>query len=185
MNQTVRLAVQEQFARRDHDRQGSMPGARFRYHELRGAGDGRFAARLPELRAAAAAGVPMPTVCVEMLHFVGDFDAAKRRDAIEQMKAQLSVLAEIGGRLAMTPASYGMFSTRLPPFVHRVRSPTTTRCSSRVSANLCACGAGWRSDRSGTIEPIRELDDQHAGPSARCAPRSARRGLVSPQTPTT
>jgi sugar phosphate isomerase/epimerase len=85
--------------------------------ELRGAGEGRFAARLPELREAAAAGVPMPTVCVEMLHFVGDFDAAKRRDAIEQMKAQLSVMAEIGGRLAMTPASYGMFSTRLPPFV--------------------------------------------------------------------
>ena len=46
--------------------------------ELRGAGEGRFAARLPELRAAAAAGVPMPTVCVEMLHFVGDFDADRR-----------------------------------------------------------------------------------------------------------
>jgi sugar phosphate isomerase/epimerase len=59
----------------------------------------------------------MPTVCVEMLHFVGDFDPAKRRDAIEQLKSQLSVMAEIGGRLAMTPASYGMFSTRLPPFV--------------------------------------------------------------------
>jgi sugar phosphate isomerase/epimerase len=85
--------------------------------ELRGAGEGRFAARLPELKRAAAAGVPMPTVCVEMLHFVGDFDAEKRRDAIEQMKSQLSVMAEIGGRLAMTPASYGMFSTRLPPFV--------------------------------------------------------------------
>jgi sugar phosphate isomerase/epimerase len=34
-----------------------------------------------------------------------------------QMKSQLSVMAEIGGRLAMTPASYGMFSKRLPPFV--------------------------------------------------------------------
>jgi sugar phosphate isomerase/epimerase len=85
--------------------------------ELRGAGDGRFAARLPELRAAAAAGVPLPTVCVEMLHFVGDFDRAKRADALVQLKSQLSVMAEIGGRLAMTPASYGMFSTRLPPFV--------------------------------------------------------------------
>ena len=71
--------------------------------ELRGAGEGRFAARLPELRRAAAAGVPMPTVCVEMLHFVGDFDPEKRRDAIEQMKSQLTVMAEIGGRLAMTP----------------------------------------------------------------------------------
>jgi sugar phosphate isomerase/epimerase len=91
--------------------------------ELRGAGDGRFAARLPELRAAAVAGVPMPTVCVEMLHFVGDFDSDKRADALAQMKSQLSVMAEIGGRLAMTPASYGMFSYRLPPFVPP-RSPT-------------------------------------------------------------
>ena len=32
------------------------------------------------------------------------------------MKSQLSVIAEMGGRLALTPASYGMFSRRLPPF---------------------------------------------------------------------
>ena len=30
--------------------------------------------------------MPMPTVCVEMLHFVGDFDAAKRADALSQLK---------------------------------------------------------------------------------------------------
>ena len=34
-----------------------------------------------------------------------------------QLTSQLCVIAEIGGRLAMTPASYGMFSARLPPFV--------------------------------------------------------------------
>jgi sugar phosphate isomerase/epimerase len=118
MNQTVRLAVQEQYLRESMiEKWHHAQTLGFDAIELRGAGEGRFAARLPELREAAAAGVPMPTVCVEMLHFVGDFDAAKRRDAIEQMKAQLSVMAEIGGRLAMTPASYGMFSTRLPPFV--------------------------------------------------------------------
>jgi sugar phosphate isomerase/epimerase len=59
---------------------------------------------------------------VEMLHFVGDFDADRRADALAQLKQQLEVMAEIGGRLAMTPASYGMFSTRLPPFVSP-RSP--------------------------------------------------------------
>jgi sugar phosphate isomerase/epimerase len=84
--------------------------------ELRGRGDGAFAARLPELTRAAAAGIPMPTVCVEMLHFIGDFDADRRADAREQMRDQLRVIAEIGGRGAMTPASYGMFSRRLPPF---------------------------------------------------------------------
>jgi sugar phosphate isomerase/epimerase len=84
--------------------------------ELRGAGDLAFAARLPGLRRAAAAGVPMPTVCVDMLHFIGDFDAERRRDARAQMRSQLSVIANLGGRGVMTPASYGMFSRRLPPF---------------------------------------------------------------------
>ncbi|MHA7285574.1 sugar phosphate isomerase/epimerase family protein [Arthrobacter sp. MDT3-44] len=84
--------------------------------ELRGAGNGAFLARLPELKAAAAAGVVMPTVCVDMLHFIGDFDPDKRADARVQMRAQLQVMAELGGRGAMTPASYGMFSRRLPPF---------------------------------------------------------------------
>jgi sugar phosphate isomerase/epimerase len=119
MNQTVRLAVQEQYLRGATmiEKWEHAQALGFDAIELRGPGEGRFAARLPELRQAAAAGVPMPTVCVEMLHFVGDFDPAKRRDAIEQLKSQLSVMAEIGGRLAMTPASYGMFSTRLPPFL--------------------------------------------------------------------
>jgi len=116
---TVRLAVQEQYLRGatmiekwDHARRLGFDAI-----ELRGAGDGGFAARLDELKAAAAEGAVMPTVCVEMRHFVGDFDADKRADALAQMKSQLSVMAEIGGRLAMTPASYGMFSKRLPPFV--------------------------------------------------------------------
>ena len=58
----------------------------------------------------------MPTVCVDMLHFIGAFDDDLRDDAITQMISQLSVIAEIGGTGAMTPASYGMFSRRLPPF---------------------------------------------------------------------
>src|ERR671913_2557689 len=125
MRHPVRLAVQEQYlqgdtvtAKWEHaQRLGFEPTGR------RGAGDGRFAARLPGLREAAAAGVPMPTVCVDMLHFVGDFDADRRADALVQLKSQLSVMAAIGGRLAMTPASYGMFSRRLPPFT----SPRTER----------------------------------------------------------
>src|SRR5215218_7962612 len=119
MRHTVRLAVQEQYLRGptmidkwDHARRLGFDAI-----ELRGVGEGGFAQRLGDLKAAAAAGAIMPTVCVEMLHFVGDFDADRRADALIQMKSQLSVMAEIGGRLAMTPASYGMFSKRLPPFV--------------------------------------------------------------------
>ncbi|HYP43658.1 MAG TPA: sugar phosphate isomerase/epimerase family protein [Propionibacteriaceae bacterium] len=115
----MRLSVQEQLLRGCTvvEKWGHAQALGFDAIELRGAGEGRFAARLPELQAASAAGVPMPTVCVEMLHFVGDFDASRRADAMAQLKSQLSVMAAIGGRLAMTPASYGMFSTRLPPFV--------------------------------------------------------------------
>ena len=118
MRHSVRLSAQEQYLRGGTaiEKWDHASALGFDALELRAAGEGRFAARLPELKAAAAAGVPMPTVCVEMLHFVADFDADKRADALVQMKSQLSVMAEIGGRLAMTPASYGMFSKRLPPF---------------------------------------------------------------------
>ncbi len=84
--------------------------------ELRGKGDRSFRDRLPELHKAKADGVVMPTVCVDMLHFFGAFDPAQRADAIVQMKDELSVIAELGGLGAQTPASYGMFSRRLPPF---------------------------------------------------------------------
>jgi sugar phosphate isomerase/epimerase len=91
-------------------------GAGFEGIELRARGGGQFAARLPELRAAARAGVVMATVCPETDHFIGDFDAGRRRDAVEQLRSQLSVIAELGGDGVLTPASWGMFSLRLPPF---------------------------------------------------------------------
>ena len=53
-------------------------------------------------------------VCVNMDHFIGDFDLERRRDAITNMKSLLSTIGAIGGRGAVTPASYGMFSARLP-----------------------------------------------------------------------
>jgi sugar phosphate isomerase/epimerase len=84
--------------------------------ELRGRGDLAFARRLPELRRARAAGVVMPTVCVEMDHFIGDFDSDRSADAVRNLRSQLSVIAELGGVGVMTPASWGMFSRRLPPF---------------------------------------------------------------------
>ena len=73
--------------------------------ELRARGDGQFAARLPELRAAARAGVVMQTVCPETDHFIGDFDADRRRDAVAQLRSQLSVIAELGGKGVLIPAS--------------------------------------------------------------------------------
>ncbi|RZU75064.1 sugar phosphate isomerase/epimerase [Micromonospora kangleipakensis] len=94
--------------------------------ELRGRGDLAFARRLPELRRARADGVPMPTVCVDMDHFIGDFDPDRSRDAVRNLRSQLSVIAELGGIGAMTPAAWGMFSRRLPPF-EPPRSPDGDR----------------------------------------------------------
>jgi sugar phosphate isomerase/epimerase len=85
--------------------------------ELRGKGEHSFRQRLPELRRAQANGVLMPSVCVEMSHFIGAFDEGLRQDAIANMLDQISVIAEVGGKVAVTPASWGMFSLRLPPFV--------------------------------------------------------------------
>jgi sugar phosphate isomerase/epimerase len=84
--------------------------------ELRGQAGHRIRERLPELLAAQRAGVGMPTVCVEMDHFIGDFDAERRADAVANLRTMLSVIGELGGIGAVTPASYGMFSRRLPPF---------------------------------------------------------------------
>lgn len=84
--------------------------------ELLGAGGGGFKARLPELRAARDAGVVMPSVCVAMDHFIGDWDQDRRRSAVAGMKDLLSVITEAGGFGAITPAAFGMFSRALPPF---------------------------------------------------------------------
>ena len=114
----MKLACQEQLLPGD-DLQAKFDFARragFDGIELRAKGDGHFAQRLPELRAAAKAGVVMRTVCPETDHFIGDFDADQRRDAIEQLRSQLSVIAELEGEGVLTPASWGMFSLRLPPF---------------------------------------------------------------------
>ena len=115
----MKLSVQEHLlpGRTLQEKFAFATGAGFDAIELRGQGDLRFAARLPELRRALADGVVMPTVCVEMEHFIGDFDACLREDAVRQLRSQLSVIGELGGLGVMTPASWGRFSLRLPPFV--------------------------------------------------------------------
>src|ERR687884_510860 len=94
--------------------------------ELRGETNFALRDRLSELREARRAGAVFPSVCVISDHFIGDFDAEKRRDAIENMKVLVSIIAELGGYGAITPASYGMFSLRLPPF-KPPRSPEDDR----------------------------------------------------------
>src|SRR5215210_7364406 len=132
-------------------------GAGFEGIELRARGDGHFAARLPQLRAAAKAGVVMATVCPETDHFIGDFDAARRRDAIDQLRSQLSVIAELGGDGVLTPASWGMFSLRLPPFTPPRQAEEDRRVLLEALVELAA-----DADAEGVwlaVEPINRYED--------------------------
>ncbi|WP_405147798.1 sugar phosphate isomerase/epimerase [Sphaerisporangium sp. NBC_01403] len=124
----MKLAVQEQLVpgRTLQEKFAFATEAGFDAIELRGKGDLHFAGRLPELRRALSDGVVMPTVCVEMPHFIGDFDAGRREDAVRQLRSQLSVIGKLGGLGVLTPASWGQFSLRLPPFVPP-RSPEDDR----------------------------------------------------------
>jgi sugar phosphate isomerase/epimerase len=132
-------------------------GAGFEGIELRARGEGHFAARLPELRAAAKAGVVMATVCPETDHFIGDFDPGRRRDAIDQLRSQLSVIAELGGDGVLTPASWGMFSLRLPPFTPP-REPSEDR---RVLLEALVELAGHAATEGVwlAVEPINRYED--------------------------
>jgi sugar phosphate isomerase/epimerase len=132
-------------------------GAGFDGIELRARGDGHFASRLPELRAAARTGVVMATVCPETDHFIGDFDADRRRDAVAQLRSQLSVIAELGGEGVLTPASWGMFSLRLPPFTPP-RQPDDDRkvlleALTELAGHAAAAGV-WLA-----VEPINRYED--------------------------
>ncbi|MDQ6874222.1 MAG: sugar phosphate isomerase/epimerase [Actinomycetota bacterium] len=115
---TLKLAAQEQMLHGETliEKWRFAQSVGFDGIELRGEGEGKFAHRLPEIRAAVDAGAVLPTVCVMMDHFIGDFDAERRRDAVDNMKILLSVIAEAQGLGAITPAAYGMFSRALPPF---------------------------------------------------------------------
>jgi len=125
--------------------------------ELRGRGDFAFRGRLDELRRAARAGVVMPTVCPDMDHFIGDFDADRRRDAVANLKSQISVIVAAGGFAAITPASWAMFSRRLPPFV-----PPRTPAQDREVLLAALHELGLHAQREGgrlLLEPINRYED--------------------------
>ena len=122
--------------------------------ELRARGDGDFARRRPELRAAARAGVVMRTVCPETDHFIGDFNPERRR-APWSTARPAQPIAELGGDGVLTPASWGMFSLRL-----RLSPPRSPREDRKVLLEALtelaehAPGGGWLA-----IEPINRYED--------------------------
>ncbi len=119
MSGNMKLGVQEQYILRDtlEEKWDYVQSLGYEEIEVRGRGNFEFRERLPELKRSVKAGVVIQSLCPEMSHFIGDFDADKRADALANMKSMISVMSEIGAPIVTTPASWGMFSRRLPPFV--------------------------------------------------------------------
>ena len=84
--------------------------------ELHGHDVVRIREQRSEWRTAQRAGLVVSTICLAGPPFIGDFDAAKRRLAVERLKLLLDCAAELGARGVVTPAAYGLFSKSLPPF---------------------------------------------------------------------
>jgi sugar phosphate isomerase/epimerase len=177
----MRLAVQEQLL------PGSSMQAKwetalawgFDAIELRGQGDHALRRRLPDLLAAQRDGVEMPTVCVEMGHFIGDFDPERRADALANMASQVEVIGALGGIGAMTPASWGMFSRRLPPF-----TPPRSDDEDREVLLEALTHLGEVAQRAGTailLEPLNRYEDHMVNTVAQAAELAEATGLASVQ----
>ena len=85
-----------------------------------------------ELRDAARPGLEAvrgraPTACPELDGWLGDFDATARRRALDGLRRQLDGIAALGGLGVITPAAWGMFTRRLPPFDEPPRTPEQDR----------------------------------------------------------
>jgi sugar phosphate isomerase/epimerase len=125
--------------------------------ELRGTSDLGLKKRLPELREAKRQGAVFSSVCVSMGNFIGDLDPETRRDAVTNLKSQLSVIAELGGTGVVTPASYGKFSRVL----QRLASPASPEEHQRIVADSLA-EAGEHAQREGVVvllEPLNRYED--------------------------
>jgi sugar phosphate isomerase/epimerase len=116
-----------------------------------------------ELRDAARAGLESvrgraPTACPELSGWLGDFDGARRERALDELRRQLDGVAALGGHGVITPAAWGMFTRRLPPFDEPPRSPEHDR--EVLLDGLARLGA--HAERAGVVlllEPLNRYED--------------------------
>ena len=176
----MRLACQEQLIPGEtlEEKWELVSDAGFDGIELLGRGEGAFERRLPELRAARDAGVVLSSVCVAMDHFIGDFDPERRRDAIEQMKVLVSVIGEVGGVGAITPAAFAQWSSALPPWEPPPRTPEEDRAV-LVEALTELGEHAMRAGVSVLFEPLNRYEDHMVNTLARAADIVGAVGLPS------
>jgi sugar phosphate isomerase/epimerase len=153
----IKLAVQENLLPGE-DLLGKWDSARaigYDAIELRGGAGMRE--RLPELRAARSAGVAVSSICVISDRFIGDFDPARRANALAAMMELCDVAAEIGAAGVVTPAAYGMHSNRLPPF----KAPRTPEEDRTVLLDMLG-QLGTHAQKRGVrvfFEPLNRYED--------------------------
>jgi sugar phosphate isomerase/epimerase len=149
----IALAIQENLVRgaTAAERMAAARAAGFDGLEVRDADP----ARVDELR---RAGGPVTTSCPELDGWLGDFDAARRRLAIDQLRRQLDGIAALGGHGVITPAAWGMFTRRLPAFGEPPRTPEQDRevlleGLAELGAHAAAAGALL------LLEPLNRYED--------------------------
>jgi sugar phosphate isomerase/epimerase len=156
---SLRLAAQESTLPGDtlQDRFAAARSYGFDGIELGAQGDGGFAARAEELRRARLDGVVMPSAVAHTPLFVGDFDADRRRAAIDDVKAILTTLPEAGAAGLVMPNGFAVFSTKLPPF-----TPPRDLAASRAALVDALRELGEHGERVGSkvfLEPLNRYED--------------------------
>jgi sugar phosphate isomerase/epimerase len=99
-----------------------------------------------------------PTVCPELPGWLGDFDPDRRARALDALRAQLDGIAALGGHGVVTPAAWGMFTRRLPPFDEPPRTPEQDR--EVLLEGLASLGE--HAERAGAVllfEPLNRYED--------------------------
>lgn len=106
-----------------------------------------------------------PTVCPELPGWLGDFDPERRRRAIDALRAQLDGIAALGGHGVVTPAAWGMFTRRLPPFDEPPRTPEQDR--EVLLEGLAELGGHTRATL--LFEPLNRYEDHMVNTVAQAA----------------
>ena len=123
--------------------------------ELRGGAGMRE--RLPELSAAAQAGVPMQSICVITRTFIGAFTEEERAEARRIIGELLEVAAAVDAKGVITPAAYGIHSNRLPP--HKPRRPPEEDRAILTEALSELGGVAGRLGVELWLEPLNRYED--------------------------
>jgi sugar phosphate isomerase/epimerase len=114
--------------------------------------------RLPQLEALRRDGARFPTSCPALGGWLGDFDAARRRRALDGLRRQLDGIAALAGHGVVTPAAWGMFTRRLPPF----DEPPRTSAEDREVLLEGLAEAGGHAAAAGVVllfEPLNRYED--------------------------